>query len=213
MSHTKHRFVYAVCGDLHVKRVNLSLDFLKRFSRQDILVVAARADARIDHDQVIRIEIDPAFDNRQASILLKTNLHRLTGAAGACCYIDSDVVAVSPEVDSIFQMKSGPVTFSADHGRMRLFSRWAVTCACGMNECDHLRTAIHEKFSVEVDDPNWQHWNGGVFLFDVAGPGRLLRLSSFPLPRYNRVERRANRVGESPLFCWPSTTWQPCGKL
>jgi hypothetical protein len=33
-------------------------------------------------------------------------------------------------------------------------------------ECDHLRQRIQEKFAVHVTDPNWQHWNGGVFLFD-----------------------------------------------
>jgi hypothetical protein len=34
--------------------------------------------------------------------------------------------------------------------------------------CDHLRQAIRRRFGVEVADPDWQHWNGGVFLFDRA---------------------------------------------
>jgi hypothetical protein len=29
-----------------------------------------------------------------------------------------------------------------------------------------LREAIGQKFDIEVSDRNWQHWNGGVFLFD-----------------------------------------------
>lgn len=162
-------FVYAVCGDAHAERVNISLRFLKHFTRKDVLVVAARSAAPIHHDQVIRHEPGREYDNRQAGILLKTNLHRLiSGVIGSrrCCYLDSDVVAVDSEVDAIFRKKSGTVTFAADHGRMRLFSRWAVKCGCVGNECDHLRAAIESKFGIEISEPNWQHWNGGVFLFD-----------------------------------------------
>jgi hypothetical protein len=32
--------------------------------------------------------------------------------------------------------------------------------------CDHLRAAIAERLGVAIDEPDWQHWNGGVFLFD-----------------------------------------------
>jgi hypothetical protein len=163
-----HLFVYSVCGDAHAERVNISLRFLKRFTRQDILVVAARSSAQIHHDQVMRLEPAAEYDNGQASILLKTNLHRLIGdRSGRCCYLDSDIVAVDSEIDAIFNMKSGPVAFAADHSRMRIFSRWAVNCRCVSNECDHLLLAIKSKFGVEISEPNWQHWNGGVFVFDA----------------------------------------------
>lgn len=33
------------------------------------------------------------------------------------------------------------------------------------NHCSHLQQKIKEKFNITVTDPNWQHWNGGVFLF------------------------------------------------
>lgn len=33
-------------------------------------------------------------------------------------------------------------------------------------ECDHLRDAILKKFRIRVKERNWQHWNGGVFLFN-----------------------------------------------
>jgi hypothetical protein len=160
-------FVYSVCGDAHAELVNISLRFLKHFTRQEVLVVAARTAAPIHHDQVIRLEAGAEYDDRQASILLKTNLHRLIeNRAGRCCYLDSDVVAVGPQIDAVFNMKTGPVTFAADHAPMRIFSRWAVSCDCVRNECDHLRDAIESKFGIKIDDPNWQHWNGGVFLFD-----------------------------------------------
>ncbi len=31
---------------------------------------------------------------------------------------------------------------------------------------DKLRQLITKKFDVHIPEPNWQHWNGGVFLFD-----------------------------------------------
>ena len=167
MIHPRNLFVYAVCGDAHGRLVNTSLRFLKRFTSQEVLVVASRCASQIDHDQVIRIDPGDAFDDHQASILLKTNLHRLAGGrTGRSCYLDNDVVAVNSEVDGIFKLKSGPVTFAADHSRMRVFSRWAVRCPCTQGECDHLRDAIKVKFGVEITEPDWQHWNGGVFLFD-----------------------------------------------
>jgi hypothetical protein len=160
-------FVYALCGDAHARCVNTSLQFLKKFSRQEILVVASRCALAIDHDQVIRLQVPEQFDNHQASIILKTSLHRLlNGSAQRCCYLDTDIVAVDYQVDAIFNLKRGPVSFGIDHVRMRRFSRWSVRCPCKSGECDHLRDAILTKFGVEVLEPDWQHWNGGVFLFD-----------------------------------------------
>jgi len=34
------------------------------------------------------------------------------------------------------------------------------------NSCNHLTQAIKSKFNLEITNPNWQHWNGGVFLFN-----------------------------------------------
>ena len=33
-------------------------------------------------------------------------------------------------------------------------------------DCNHLTAAIYETFGIEVKEKKWQHWNGGVFLFD-----------------------------------------------
>jgi hypothetical protein len=33
-------------------------------------------------------------------------------------------------------------------------------------ECQHLPQYIQQRFGIEVKDKNFQHWNGGVFLFD-----------------------------------------------
>ncbi len=59
--------------------------------------------------------------------------------------------------------------------------------------CDHLRAAIAEDFGVTITDPDWQHWNGGVFLFDARPDSEAARfldtwheltLQSFDLPRW-----------------------------
>jgi hypothetical protein len=31
--------------------------------------------------------------------------------------------------------------------------------------CSHLAQFISKKFGVQITEPDWQHWNGGVFLF------------------------------------------------
>ncbi|MCZ2393074.1 MAG: hypothetical protein LC105_04345 [Chitinophagales bacterium] len=33
-------------------------------------------------------------------------------------------------------------------------------------QCSHLKEEIKKKFQVNVKDADWQHWNGGVFIFD-----------------------------------------------
>jgi hypothetical protein len=161
-------FVYAVTGNAHIEQVNRSLRFLKHFTRQQIVVLAARHDLPVDHDQVIEAQFPAELDDHQASILLKTGLHtRLDLANRTFCYIDSDVFAIHPDVGEIFHQKTGPVAFAADHSRLSNFSRFAVRCGCSGGCCDHLREAIAGKFGVEVTDPEWQHWNGGVFIFDA----------------------------------------------
>ena len=157
-------FIYCVCGDRHARRVETSLGFLKRASRADIIVVKARA-GHIAHDQTLSVELPAGLTDHQASILLKTSLPRLVGTQGVACYLDSDQIAVSPDVDSIFDYHRPPVTFAADHVTLDRFSRSAVRCGCGVASCDHLRQAIFEKFDVSVADPQWTHWNGGLFLF------------------------------------------------
>jgi hypothetical protein len=160
-------FVYCVCGERHARTVETSIRFLKRASRADILVVAART-GPIGHDQVLTADVPAGLTDHQAAILLKTSLPRLVSTAGVACYLDSDQIAVSPQVDSIFALFVPPVTFAVDHVTLERFSRTAVRCGCVAASCDHLRGAIHEKFNVRIADPRWRHWNGGLFLFSEA---------------------------------------------
>jgi hypothetical protein len=161
---TNRTFVYCVCGERHARIVETSLRFLKRVSRADIVVVTARA-GRIAHDQAFSVDVPAGLTDHQASILLKTAVPRLVATNGVACYLDSDQIAVSPDVDDVFSHYQPPVTFAPDHVTLDRFSRSAVRCGCSAVPCDHLRLAILEKFEVVISDPQWNHWNGGMFLF------------------------------------------------
>lgn len=162
-----HVFVFAVIGDDHVRRVNLALSYLKRFSRNDIVVVKGRSGIMPAHDQVIEAELPVSLQNAEASILLKTNLLGVLGSArDSFCYLDSDVIAVNDAVDTIFNYKTGPVTFAQDNVSIDMFSRHAVNCQCPDSTCPHLREEILCTLGVDVGYCDWKLWNGGVFLFD-----------------------------------------------
>jgi len=282
-------FVFVVCGaEEHIASLNYSLEALRKFSRNPIIVVtdSSRNASPIVHDRVSDVQTPAHLNHHQASIWLKTSLHRHLPEGPLYCYLDTDVVAVSEKVDGIFDQYCPPVTFALDHCRMASFSLSAVHCGCDqkfqgwqrelkrlfvehglfsretedaakkarleqlfidikknrlayawitlrfwlspkrfrLNEefilhkdeqlwrdaegnailyerenpaikiiettthyrcsisdghewtanglkvfapqCDHLREQIKTTFSTEVNDPNWHHWNGGVFLFD-----------------------------------------------
>src|SRR5579862_9118503 len=96
----KDAFVFVVCGERHAARLNLSLKFLKKFSRRDIIVVKNRASLKLDCDQVIAPKVPAGLDNHQASIFLKTSLHKiLARERRRFCYLDNDVIAIDPRVD------------------------------------------------------------------------------------------------------------------
>lgn len=163
----KCAFVFAVVGDIHVARLATALKFLKRFSRADIVVVQSRSAIRAPHDQVMEIDLPEDLDNHQASIALKTNLLAHLGhLADRYCYLDSDVIALHSEVDTVFDELVGPVRFALDHVDLDTFSPWAVKCHCTDSSCCHLREAILCSLGVEIRQCGWRLWNGGVFLFD-----------------------------------------------
>jgi hypothetical protein len=163
----KGRFVLAVAGEAHVRQAAAAIAFLKRVTRRDILLVRARSDYRPEHDEIIDVATPPGMSDRQAGIVLKTGLANIVGNAETYCYLDSDVIAVSPDVDEIFAQMRGPIAFAADHARIDVFSRYAVRCFCAAPSCTHLRDRMEYDFSVRVRNPDWTMWNGGVF---VCGP-------------------------------------------
>lgn len=286
----ENTFVFVVCGDdVHIDTLNFSIRYLRHFSQQRIVVVTdlKRNNKTIKHDQIIDVATPSGLNHHQASIYLKTSLHRHLDTTQTCCYIDTDVIAVNRDVDKIFDLYVPPVTFAPDHCALREFSPYAVNCSCNetkrnkyhqldilqekhnpntgikdpflqdkakeliktfylqkrklfsysllmaryfmslryfhLNQefyydkkkkiwhyadgrpvlysisgyyrkiesesffkwkksrqiwlddtgenayiayCDHLAEEIHKKFGITVTDKDWQHWNGGVFLFN-----------------------------------------------
>lgn len=166
-THRKSAFVFAVVGTRHVLAASVALEFLRRVTQHDIIVVQSRSSRRAAHDQVIEVETPSALDDHQASIFLKTNLlPHVSGLADRFCYLDSDVIAVDAAVDRIFEHAEGPVTFAHDHAEIDAFSGWAVNCGCREPRCNHLREALLCTFGIDVRRPDHRLWNGGVFLFD-----------------------------------------------
>ena len=131
--YVENHFVFVLCGDSeYIDTLHYSLKALSRFSKCEILVITdlSRNAAAIEWPNIIDVRTPVAFDNHQASIYLKTGLHKFLPQGRRYCYLDTDVVAVSRDVDSIFDRYIAPITFAADHSRLGDFSPYAVRCGC-----------------------------------------------------------------------------------
>lgn len=286
----KGGFVFVACGAReHIDTLALSLEVLLKKTRHPVWVVtdSTRNEIPVQHDRILDIRTPEKFTHHQASIWLKTSLHRHLPKGGVYVYLDTDILALGNEVDRIFDEFIPPIRFAADHCRLRQFSPYAVNCGClSANEkhrevvnkllaeadplyhttdpeiigkrdalrhlfalnrrskghsaltalkfvlarkrfyispefyydkstriwcdasgapvmyhvsmrkiaakaglryhrlqndirtaegnsiwrdrCDHLAAHIRRKFGVEITDADWQHWNGGVFIFSDA---------------------------------------------
>jgi len=159
-------FILSACGDEHVRRARVALKLLKARSRSDIVVVRSRSDVELDHDQVVDFEPPAHFSDLQVSRLQKTAVNRIVPLDGLCCYLDSDVLAVSDQVDMIFDRHVAPIVFAPDHQMTtRSFARYALTDAAD-GERD-LAEAIGRDFGIKVE-PDWPIWNSGVYVFGSA---------------------------------------------
>lgn len=126
-------FVFVVCGGReHIDTLHFSLRALKRFTIHPITVVTdiARNEIPVVYDSVIDVPTPERLDHHQASIWLKTSLHRILPEGQLYCYLDTDVVALSVDVDQIFEQFVPPITFAPDHCTLDQFSPRAVKCGC-----------------------------------------------------------------------------------
>jgi hypothetical protein len=129
-------FVFVVCGaEEHINTLNFSLKALKMRTVLPILVVTDlnRNEVDIDHhaDGIIDVRTPDALNHHQASIWLKTSLHRyMPFETWLYCYLDTDVVAVRDNVDEVFEDYVPPILFAPDHCRLPSFSAHAVHCRC-----------------------------------------------------------------------------------
>lgn len=126
-------FVFVVCGATeHIDTLHLSLKYLKHFSKNEIIVVtdSSRNEIAINHSHIIDIKVDAKYNHHQASIYLKTGLHKFLPKGNNYCYLDTDVIALSADCDNIFNEFSAPITFAPDHCKVKKFSAYAVNCNC-----------------------------------------------------------------------------------
>jgi hypothetical protein len=126
-------FVFVVCGDKeYIDTLHFSLRTLRFFSAHKILVVTdtRRNAVPVVHEHILDIETPAYLNNHQASIYLKTGLHKFLTRGQLYCYLDTDVVALDSGVNEIFKHKKNIITFASDHCRMPVFSPYAVNCGC-----------------------------------------------------------------------------------
>jgi hypothetical protein len=126
-------FVFVVCGAKeHITTLHFSLEYLKKYSNCPIYVItdAARNEIDIEHNSIINIATPKDYNHHQASIYLKTGLHKFLPKGNNYCYLDTDVVALSDKCDAIFNEFIAPITFAPDHCKIKKFSAYAVHCGC-----------------------------------------------------------------------------------
>ena len=133
MSTRENIFVFVVCGSReHIDTLHFSLDALKRFSKNKIIVLTdtLRNEIPVEHGDVIDIRTPERLDHHQASIYLKTGIHHFLPGGSLYCYLDTDVVALDAEADTIFSRYVSPITFAKDHCGIDTFSPAAIRCGC-----------------------------------------------------------------------------------
>ena len=130
---SKGTFVFVVCGAKeHIDTLHLSLLYLKKYSNNNIIILtdSLRNEIPILHDVVIDVKTPEQYNNHQASIYLKTGIHKFLPKGQLYCYLDTDIVAVSSLCDEIFDEFLAPIRFAPDHCQVRKFSSYAVNCGC-----------------------------------------------------------------------------------
>lgn len=145
-------FVFVVCGSReHIDTLHFSLNFLKRFSEYPIYILTdqSRNEIPIQHDLLIDFQTPMEFNHHQASIFLKTGIYQFLPTGTKYCYLDTDVIAMSKEINSIFDHYVAPITFAPDHCKMNQFSPYAVQCTCDAIYDDY--SSRIEKELVDID--------------------------------------------------------------
>lgn len=126
-------YVFAVCGSAqHIARFQQSASILSRRTTLPIWVVtdAQRNEVPLQHDLVVDVPVPSSLDHRQASIYLKTTLHRNLPKNTLYCYLDTDVIALSAYCNLVFDAFLAPISFAPDFVSIDAFSRFAINCGC-----------------------------------------------------------------------------------
>ncbi len=216
--------MFVVCGpEMHVETLGTAVRHLRPLTELEIWVVtdSSRNVVPIDVkgvDHVVDVATPESFDDHQASIWLKTGVHRHL-PPGEWCYLDSDIIAVRPGAEAIFEHRSGPVAFASDltisANQVDRFRPWAMNCECSghgdTHSCAHLREQIHARFGVDVPG-DWVHWNGGVFLFGPDSAEFLDMWSERAVASFGWPEWRTRDQGALIATAW-TLGQQDCARL
>ncbi|MEX2590961.1 MAG: glycosyltransferase [Chitinophagales bacterium] len=128
-----NKFVFVVCGAReHIDTLNYSLEALRKYAQSEIIVLtdSRRNDVAIEHENIVDVPTPDYLDHHQASIYLKTSIHRHLTKGHKYCYLDTDVVALSSDIEQIFEQYIPPIIFAKDHCSIDKFSPAAVHCGC-----------------------------------------------------------------------------------
>ncbi len=125
-----NKYIFVVCGgDEHIHTLNFSLQYLKHFTTKEIVVLTdtSRNNITIQHDNIVDVNTPKHFDHHQASIYLKTGIHKfIPPSKDVYCYLDTDIITVRQNCDTIFDQYNSPISFCTDHCKMRNFSPSAI---------------------------------------------------------------------------------------
>jgi hypothetical protein len=152
-------FVFVVCGSKeHLDTLKLSYDTLRKKTQYPIIIVTdlSRNEYAIDYSYIIDISTPKEFDHHQASIWLKTSLHKILPKDVLYAYLDTDILAYGKHSDGIFDQFKEPVTFAPDHCKMDQFSPYAGNCGC-MDMFEKKRNEVnniikqYDEFSISKD--------------------------------------------------------------
>jgi len=166
----KRGFVLCACGNDRASRVNIALRFLKRFTKNEIVVVRSRTFIPISHDQVIEFRSPQGFSDHAAYSSLVTAIHRVLPAeSGQWCFLDSEMIAVDHAIDKVFDRRRGPVAFARGNADIDSQSGRMLKCGCSSSQCRHLRQAIKKMLSVAIGSGSWLPWDPAIFVFGSEG--------------------------------------------
>ncbi|MGQ9847868.1 MAG: hypothetical protein ACUVQP_10290, partial [Bacteroidales bacterium] len=150
-------FVFVVCGaKAHIDTLHFSLEQLKKYSQHPIFVVtdSKRNEITIHHNNIIDVQTPSSYNHHQASIWLKTSLHKILPHDKTYCYLDTDVITLNEECNRVFNYYKPPITFAKDHTTLSYFSPYAVNCNCKINH-DKSKLFFEKEISKTIQQPNY----------------------------------------------------------
>jgi hypothetical protein len=185
----RNTFVFVVCGaKAYTDTLNIAISYLKAFSKSHITVItdSSRNEGKIQCDHIIDIKTDPALNHHQASVFLKTSIHRyLDLEAGRYCYLDSDVLAITDKVDEIFNEKPEIIGFCNDNITLDLFSPYAVNCGCYESARENEQKLISAQNKYDEKLKSWKEFvekqKGYVLINLIAATKKSWLKNLFPL--------------------------------